>query len=156
MLTWTKSYLTRTSIKPLLWSSLFFCNRTSLDSKNLKFNWNFKISIHPAKRVRVLSDKKKGLILTLLAKGYSAPKFRRTRSSSRHWRQQSYRLAEGESDSPLTRMISQMSLSNHKMTSRDTQKEQQMVAGVNYKARTVKNRLLRAELKSCKDRKKIP
>ena len=65
---------------------------------------------------KVLSEEKKGSILTLLAEGYSERHVAsilkisktavhvRTRSSSRHWGQQSYRLAEGENDFPLIRM----------------------------------------------------
>lgn len=62
---------------------------------------------------KVLNEEKKVSILALLAEGYSERRVasilkisktavHKNRSSSRHWGQQSYRLAEGENDSPLT------------------------------------------------------
>ena len=64
---------------------------------------------------KVLSEEKKGSILALLAEGYSErhdasihkiskTAVHKSRSSSRHWGQQSNRLAEGENDFPLTGM----------------------------------------------------
>ncbi len=48
----------------------------------------------------------------------------------------------------------QMSLNNRRMMSSDLHKEWQMAAGMKCSARTVRNRLLGAGLKSCKARKK--
>ncbi|KAK1800200.1 hypothetical protein P4O66_000249 [Electrophorus voltai] len=60
------------------------------------------------------------------------------------------RLSTDRDDRHLIRM----SLNNHKMTSSDLQNEWHAAAGVSCTARTVRNRLLEAGLKSCKAGKK--
>ena len=60
------------------------------------------------------------------------------------------RLSTDRDDCQLIRM----SVSNRRMTSSDLQKEWQKAAGVKCTARTVRNRLLEAGLKSYKVRKK--
>ncbi|XP_073405552.1 microtubule-associated serine/threonine-protein kinase 3-like isoform X2 [Dendrobates tinctorius] len=117
---------------------------------------------------KVLSEEKKGSIVALLAKGYSERhvasilKISKTAVHYNKVKQNTLgttKLQTGRGRKRLStdqddRNLIRMSLSNHRMTSSDLQKEWQMAAGVKCAARTVRNRLLEAGLKSCKARKK--
>ena len=117
---------------------------------------------------KVLSEEKKASILALLAEGYSERKvasilkISKTAVHNNKVKQQTLgttKLQTGRGRNRVStdrddRQLIRMSVSNRRMTVRDLQKEWQMAAGVKCTARTVRNRLLEAGLKSCKARKK--
>uniref|UniRef100_A0AAY5KAR6 Transposase Tc1-like domain-containing protein n=1 Tax=Esox lucius TaxID=8010 RepID=A0AAY5KAR6_ESOLU len=117
---------------------------------------------------KALSEEKKGSILALLAEGFSERqvasilKISKTAVHKNKVKQQTLgttKLQTGRGRKRLStnrndRQLIRMSLNNRRMTSSDLQKEWQTAAGVKCSARTVRNRLLRAGLKSCTSRKK--
>ncbi|KAL7890386.1 hypothetical protein AOLI_G00026440 [Acnodon oligacanthus] len=97
-------------------------------------------------------------IMLLPSLQFLRQQFITTRSSSRHWGQQKLQTGRGRnrlSTDRDDRQLIRMSVSNWRTTSSDLQKEWQMAAQVKCTARTVRNRLLEAGLKSCKARKKL-
>lgn len=115
---------------------------------------------------KVLSAEKKCSILALLAEGYNerqvASIHKKMAVHKNKVKQQTLgttKLQTGRGRKRLSterddRQLIQMSLSNRRMTSSDLQKEWRMAVGLKCTARTVRNRLLGAGLKSCKARKK--
>ncbi|KAJ8389099.1 hypothetical protein AAFF_G00123050 [Aldrovandia affinis] len=117
---------------------------------------------------KVLSEEKKGSILALLEEGYSERKVASILQISKvavhknKAKQQTLgttKLQTGRGQKLLStdrddHQLIRMSLNNRRMASSDLQKEWQKAAGVKCTARTVRNRLLWAGLKSCKARKK--
>lgn len=115
-----------------------------------------------------LSEEKKGEILALLAEGFSERqvasilKISKTAVHKNKVKAETFGTTElqtGRGRKRLSterddRQLLRLSRNNRRMTSSDLQKQWQMAAGVKCTARTVRNRLRQAGLKSCRARKK--